>query len=190
MPRDILIKKEKSEFEEKVLDIARVTRVTAGGKHFRFRATVVVGNRNGKIGIAVAKGNDVAQAVSKATAKAKKYIVEIPLNENRTLLFPVETKYNTARILLKPTSRGKGLVAGGSARTVLYLAGLNDISAKNLGRTSNKLNNAQATLSALKIMKDMVEVTNFRRNRIKQDKKMPSSRNLTAPLFYKKDGIK
>ena len=159
------MRKEKSEFEDKVLDIARVTRVTSGGKHFRFRATVVIGNRNGKVGVGVAKGKDVAQAVSKATLKAKKGLLEIPLNPRRTIPCDIRAKFNSARVLLRPTAAGKGLIAGGSVRIVLYLAGLTDISAKNLGRTSNKLNNAKAAFEALKQYKEFIEVANFRRSK-------------------------
>lgn len=139
---------EKSEFESKLLDIARVTRVTAGGRRFRFRAVVVIGNGMGKIGIGVAKGADVAQAVEKATKKAKKHIIEVPI-VNGTIAHPIEAKSGAARVLLKPQAKGRGLVAGGTVRVICALAGIKNISSKIIGRTRNKLNNARATIAAL-----------------------------------------
>jgi len=140
----------KSEFNEKVLDIRRVTRVVAGGKRFRFRATVVVGDGKGKIGVGVAKGLDVAQAVEKSKRDALKNFITIKLKDNRTIPYEVEAKYSAARVRLKPAKAGHGLIAGGACRVVLELAGVKDISAKILGRTSNKLTNALATIEALK----------------------------------------
>jgi len=140
----------KSEFDEKVLDIRRVTRVVAGGKRFRFRATVVVGDKKGRIGVGLAKGVDVAQAVEKSKRDALKNLVTIKLKDNRTIIYEVEAKYSAARVRLKPAKAGHGLIAGGACRVVLELAGVKDISAKILGRTSNKLTNALATMEALK----------------------------------------
>lgn len=144
--------KKPSEFKEKVLDLRRVTRVVAGGKRIRFRATVVVGDEKGRVGVGVAKGLDVADAISKAKRDATKSVVRIPLN-GRTIPHEVEAKYSAARILLKPAMIGHGLKAGGAARTVLLLAGIKDITAKSLGRTPNKLTNALAALEALKSLK-------------------------------------
>ena len=125
-----------------------MTRVTAGGRRFRFRAVVVVGNGMGKIGIGVAKGADVAQAVEKATKTAKKHIIEIPI-VNETIAHPIEAKSGAARVLLKPQAKGRGLVAGGTVRVICALAGIKNISSKVIGRTRNKLNNARATIAAL-----------------------------------------
>jgi len=140
----------KDEFKEKVLDLRRVTRVMAGGKRFRFRATVVVGDENGRVGVGVAKGLDVASAVGKARSEAKKSLLHILLKDNRTINHEVAAKYSAARVLVKPTSEGHGLKAGGAVRVVLGLAGIKDATAKCLGRTPNKLTNALATLEALK----------------------------------------
>lgn len=140
----------KSEFNEKVLDIRRVTRVMAGGKRFRFRVTVVIGDEKGRVGVGLAKGADVAQAVEKSKRDAQKNLIKIVLKENRTIPYEVEAKYSAARVRLKPAKAGHGLIAGGAARVVLKLAGVKDISAKILGRTSNKLTNALATIEALK----------------------------------------
>lgn len=140
----------KSEFNEKVLDVRRVTRVMAGGKRFRFRATVVVGDERGRVGVGVAKGLDVAQAVEKSKRQAQKNLMTIVLKDNRTIPYEVEAKYSAARVRLKPAKMGHGLIAGGAARVVLELAGVKDVSAKILGTTKNKLTNALATIEALK----------------------------------------
>jgi small subunit ribosomal protein S5 len=139
-------------FKDKVLDLRRVTRVVAGGKRFRFRATVVVGDEKGKVGVGVAKGLDVQQAVAKAKSEAKKNIFYVELN-NRTILHEVEAKFSAAKIRIKPAKPGHGLIAGGAARVVLSLAGIKDVTAKTLGRTPNKLTNALATIEALKKIK-------------------------------------
>ena len=148
--------KKKSEYKEKVLDIRRVTRVVAGGKRFSFRATVVIGNEKGTVGVGVSKGLDVAQAVDKAKSAAKKNLINIPL-KGRTVLHEVEAKYSAARVRIKPAKPGHGLRAGGAARNVLLLAGIKDASAKLLGTTKNKLTNAMATLEALKQLKGLVQ---------------------------------
>jgi small subunit ribosomal protein S5 len=145
-----ITQQKKSEFSEKVLDIRRVTRVVAGGKRFRFRATVVVGDGKGRIGVGLAKGADVSQAVEKSKRNALKNLITIKLKDNRTIPYETEAKYSAARVRLKPAKVGHGLIAGGACRVVLELAGVKDVSAKILGRTSNKLTNALATLEALK----------------------------------------
>jgi len=139
----------KSEFKDKVLDLRRVTRVVAGGKRFRFRATVLLGDEKGRIGVGVAKGLDVAQSIEKSKAKAKKNMLTIPL-KGRTIPFEVDAKFSAARVLVKPASKGHGLKAGGAVRQVLLLAGVRDATAKSLGRTKNKLTNALAAVEALK----------------------------------------
>ncbi|OGY97942.1 MAG: 30S ribosomal protein S5 [Candidatus Liptonbacteria bacterium RIFCSPLOWO2_01_FULL_56_20] len=140
----------RDDFKEKVLDLRRVTRVVAGGKRFRFRATVAVGDEKGQVGVGVAKGLDVASAVAKARAEGKKNLITVPLKDGRTILYRAEAKYSAARVLLKPAGEGHGLKAGGAVRVVLGLAGVRDITAKCLGRTPNKLTNALATIEALK----------------------------------------
>ena len=133
-----------------MLDLRRVTRVVAGGKRFRFRATVVVGDERGTIGIGVAKGLDVQQAISKARAEGVKGLTRINLKDNRTIPREVMAKYSAASIILKPAAAGHGLKAGGAVRAVLGMAGVKDATAKCLGRTPNKLTNAWATIAALK----------------------------------------
>ncbi|MFZ2390434.1 MAG: 30S ribosomal protein S5 [Minisyncoccales bacterium] len=138
----------KDEFESKLLDLARVTKVTGGGKTMRFRAVIVAGNKMGKVGIGAAKGLDVSQAIEKATRVAKKNLKDIPTTDG-TIPFEVEAKFGPSRVILKPQMKGKGLVAGGTVRIICSLAGIQDISSKTLSRTRNKLNNAQATMQAL-----------------------------------------
>lgn len=135
------------EFDSKVVAIDRVTRVMAGGKRMRFRATVVVGNKKGKVGSGVAKGLDVAAAVAKATTAARKNLITVPLR-NGTIPHRVDAKYKAAILLLKPAPKGTGLRAGGALRIVLELAGVENVSGKILG-SKNKLNNIRATIQAL-----------------------------------------
>jgi len=113
-----------------------------------FRATVLIGNRKGKIGLGVAKGVDVTQAVDKAVNQAKKNMLEI-VTVNDTIPFEVAGKYSAAKVILKPAAKGRGIVAGGAVRWVLTLAGIPNVSAKIVGRTSNAINNARATFVAL-----------------------------------------
>ena len=143
----------KEEFKEKVLDLRRVTPVVAGGKRFRFRGTVVIGDEKGRIGVGVAKGLDVQGAVEKAKTAAKKTILFIHLKDNRTISHEVSAKYSAAKVLIKPAVDGHGLKAGGAVRSVLALAGVHDATAKCLGRTPNKLTNAMAAIEALKKLK-------------------------------------
>ena len=142
----------KDEFESKLLGLARVTRMTAGGRRFRFRAAVIVGDKKGRVGFGVAKGADVAQAVEKSTRIAKKNIIKIPIKEG-TIPHQVEAKFGAAKVLLRPQKKGRGLVAGGTVRVICDLAGIKNISSKILGRTNNKINNAKATISALSKLK-------------------------------------
>jgi small subunit ribosomal protein S5 len=141
--------KVKEEFESKVLDLSRVSRMTGGGRRFKFRAIVVVGDQKSRVGLGIAKGADVAQAVEKATRAAKRNLIEVPI-VNETIPHQSEAKFCAARILLKPQSKGRGLVAGGTVRVICSLAGIKNISSKVLSRTMNKLTNAMATIEALK----------------------------------------
>ena len=142
---------EQSDYEEKSLEIARVTRVTAGGKRMRFRALGIVGNRKGRVGFGVAKGMDVAAATAKAFTKARKSLITVPL-VNETIPHMVMAKYCSASVLMKPAPKGTGVKAGGSIRQVLEIAGVPNISAKMLG-SSNKINNVKATIDALRSLR-------------------------------------
>jgi len=140
--------KKDDDFESKLLDLARVTRVTGGGKKMSFRATVVVGDKKGKVALGVSKGLDVAQAIDKATKKAKKSLIKVPI-VNGTIPHEIEAKFGSARVLLRPQRKGRGLVAGGTVRTICDLVGIKDISSKILSRSKNKINNGLATILAL-----------------------------------------
>lgn len=139
--------REKSEFDQKTIDLARVTRVVAGGKRMRFRACVVVGDRKGRVGMGVAKGTDVQMSVEKASTVAKRHLVHVVLHGN-TIPHPINLKFKAARILLKPAPTGSGVIAGGAARAVLDLAGIHDVVSKMLG-SKNKINNVYAVILAL-----------------------------------------
>lgn len=154
------------EFDSKLLDLARVTRVSAAGKHFRFRALMIIGDKNGRVGMGVAKGSDVAQAIQKATRLAKKNLIEVPIVHG-TILHEVFAKFGAAKILLKPQRKGRGLVAGGTVRVICDLVGIKNISSKILGSTTNRINNARATIKALKELK----MTSDKQRAIKGTKK-------------------
>jgi len=140
-------KREKPEFEQKMVDLARVTRVTKGGKQMNFRALMVIGDKKGKVGYGVAKGKDVTLAISKAVEQAKKNLEKITLH-NGTIPHRIEEKYKAARILLKPAPLGTGIKAGGPMRIVLDLAGVENIVGKMMG-SKNKINNVKCTYNAL-----------------------------------------
>lgn len=148
--------KPRDEFESKLLDLARISHTRAGGKKMRFRAVMVTGNRHGRVGLGVAKGADVQLAVAKATRLSKKYLIDVPIVEE-TIPHEVFAKFGAAKVLLRPQRKGRGLVAGGTVRVVCSLAGIKNISSKILGSTGNKLNNARATIDALKKLKTQSE---------------------------------
>jgi small subunit ribosomal protein S5 len=141
-------KREKPEFDQQIVDLARVTRVTKGGKQLNFRACVVIGDRKGKVGYGVEKGSDVQIAVEKAVKQAKKKMLTIPL-VNDTIPHFVQTKYKSGKVLIKPAPRGTGIIAGSSIRTVLDLAGVPNASAKMVGRSNNKIINVKTVFKAL-----------------------------------------
>lgn len=147
------VSREKSEFDQKVLDIRRTARVVAGGRRFSFRAAVVVGDRKGSVGFGIGKGPDVATAIKKAVFQAWKKPVLIPLTKEGSILHTVDGKVGAARVVLKPAREGRGIVAGGPIRAIADIGGLLNLTAKILGRTSNTLNNARATMEALRKLK-------------------------------------
>ncbi len=143
----------KDEFESKLLELSRVSRMTAGGRRFRFRAVMIAGDQKGRVGLGVGKGLDVAKSVEKAIRAAKNNLIKVPI-VNETIPHQVEAKFSAAVILLKPQKKGRGLVAGGTVRVICSLAGVKNISSKVLGKTGNKFNNAKATLKALSQLKE------------------------------------
>lgn len=141
----------KDEFEQRILDIARVTRVMAGGKRMNFRACVGIGDKKGSVAVGVGKGADVTIAVNKAVNKAKKNIVKVPMIKE-TIPHSIFHKLGAAKIMLKPAGKGRGVISGGVVRAIMDLAGIPNITTKTLG-TSNKLNNARCTVEALSCLK-------------------------------------
>ena len=141
----------REEFEEVIVNIGRVTKVVKGGRRFRFTALIVVGNRNGLVGFGFGKSKEVPDAIKKAVDDAFKNIIKVNLNGS-TITHDVEVKYNASKILLKPASEGTGVIAGGSVRPVLELAGVKDILTKSLG-SNNSSNVVRATMKALNMLK-------------------------------------
>lgn len=148
--------KPKSEFEQKTLDIRRVARVVAGGRRFSFRVTVALGDRKGKIGVGTAKGQDVALAIEKAARQAKKRMIKINIQRG-TIPHEIEIKIKSARILLKPAKEGRGVIAGGAVRVICDLVGIKNIVGKILGKSTNKINIAEATMVGLKRLQKRTE---------------------------------
>lgn len=145
---------QKNEYENKLIDLRRVARVTAGGKRFNFRATVIVGDRKGKVGIGIGKGADTALSLEKAIRSAKKSLIKIPLNKEGSIGGEIQGKWGSAYVRIKPAlKKGRGLIAGGAVRNVLALAGVKNTSAKIISSSKNKINNARAAIEALKKLK-------------------------------------
>ena len=141
----------REEFEEVIVDIGRVTKVVKGGRRFRFTALVVVGNRNGLVGFGYGKAKEVPDAMRKAIDDAFKNIIHVKI-KGTTIPHDVEVKYNASRMLLRPASEGTGVLAGGSARPIIELAGIKDILTKSLG-SNNSANVVRATIKALSLLK-------------------------------------
>lgn len=138
---------EEKQFDERVVNVDRVARVVKGGRRFRFRVLVVVGDRKGKVGIGIGKGADVTSAVTKAVDEAKKNFITVQIEKN-TIPHDVEAKVGGAKILIMPASQGTGLIAGGTIRTILEVAGVSNVLSKSFG-SSNKINTSYATIEAL-----------------------------------------
>lgn len=148
----------KRDFDQKVVEVKRVTRVVAGGKRMRFRALVVIGDRKGRVGIGLRKGADVSESVNKAVSAAKKSMISVNLVRD-TIPHEIKLKYKSSVVFLKPALPGTGIIAGGAIRSVLDLVGVKNILSKMLG-SSNKVNNVMATYLALTKMRTRSESTN------------------------------
>lgn len=140
------------EFEQRVVDLSRVTRVTKGGKRLSFRSAVLIGDGKGRIGFAIGKGADVALSTGKAFRRARKELVVIPL-KNETVPCAARAKFGAAKVLIKPAPRGTGIKAGGAMRIMFELAGVDNVVGKVLGTTKNKINIVKATLKAIEQLK-------------------------------------
>nr|ARO91311.1 30S ribosomal protein S5 [Rhodochaete parvula]ASK39612.1 ribosomal protein S5 [Rhodochaete parvula] len=147
-------KDKENELERKVVQIRRVTKVVKGGKKLNFRAVVIIGNEKGQVGVGVGKAGEVMGAVKKAVANGKKNLVDIPLTKSNSIPHIMNGRSGAAKIIMRPSAPGTGVIAGGSVRIVLELAGIQNILAKQLG-SNNPLNNARATVDALKNLKTL-----------------------------------
>ncbi len=140
------------EFDQKIISIRRVTRVMGGGRRFSFSVAMVIGDKKGRVGVGIGKAGDTQLAIEKSVRDAKKHMITVPMNEESHIAHDVQKKVASSVVMIMPAP-GRGLVAGSSARTVLELAGVKDVTAKLLSRSKNKLNNARATIEALKLLK-------------------------------------
>jgi len=177
----------KDEFEQRILDLARVTRVMAGGKRMRFRACVAIGDKKGQVGVAMGKGADVSIAVQKAVNRARKALICVPII-NDTIPHAVKQKFGASVVLFKPGKDGRGVIAGGIVRVILELAGIKNITCKIIG-TNNKVTNAKCTIKALESLKRIeikedknkkinVEEKKEKKDDKKDDKKVEKKSNL------------
>lgn len=146
--KSIKNKEQEYNWEERVVQVRRVTKVVKGGKKLSFRAILVIGNEKGLVGVGIGKANDVIGAVKKGVADAKKYLVNVPLTKEHSIPHIMTGIFGAAQIVIRPSATGSGVIAGGATRIVLELAGIKNILAKQLG-SNNALNNARATLNAL-----------------------------------------
>lgn len=153
--------RERSEFDQKVVEVKRVTRVVAGGKRMRFRALVVIGDHKGKVGMGLRKGADVSESVNKAVNAAKKNMVILPL-VNETIPHGLNVKYKSSKLMLKPAKPGTGVIAGGAVRSVMDLAGVKNVVSKMLG-SNNKVNNVKAVFEAFRKMKSKEQLAQLRK---------------------------
>jgi small subunit ribosomal protein S5 len=145
-------KREKPEFDQHIVDLARVTRVTKGGKQMSFRVCILIGDRKGRVGYGVQKGKDVQIAVEKAVNQAKKNLITVPIVKE-TVPHRVEAKFKAGKVMIKPAPKGSGIIAGSAIRVILELAGVPNASSKMLGKTNNKVTNVKAVFKALESFK-------------------------------------
>ena len=167
MERKVREPRQKPLYEEEIINIGRVTKVTKGGRHFRFSATVAVGDRNGKVGIGTGKANEVPDAIKKAVAAATKNVTKVSIVDNRTIPHDAIGVRGASKVMLKPAFEGTGVKAGGPVRAVLELAGVKDVLSKSLG-SNTKINMAYATLNALKSQRTIEEIALLRGKKVEE----------------------
>jgi len=168
-------RKADKEFEEEVLQIDRVTRVVKGGRRLRFRATVIIGDRKGRVGVGIGKATEVASAIQKGISIAKRSLIKVPI-VNDTIPHELKLKYKSVLIMMMPASQGTGIVAGGAMRKILALAGIKNVLGKTF-RSSNRLVNAQATIKALLELAPVKNAERKPKTSALSDKKDVSSKN-------------
>lgn len=144
--------KPKSEFDQKILNIRRVTRVVSGGRRMSFAVAIVIGDRKGGVGVGTGKAIDTSLAINKAIKSAKGNMIKVPMEKNMSIRHEVEAKYSSARVNIMP-NKGRGIVAGSAVRDIINLAGLHDVTSKIHSSSKNKLNIARATIKALSLLK-------------------------------------
>lgn len=154
-------REKETDWQERVVQIRRVTKVVKGGKKLSFRAIVVVGNERGQVGVGVGKAGDVIGAVKKGVADGKKHVVDVPLTKSNSIPHPATGRAGGAKVMMRPAAPGTGVIAGGAVRTVLELAGVQNILAKQLG-SQNPLNNARAAAIALESLRTLGDVADER----------------------------
>jgi small subunit ribosomal protein S5 len=159
-----LIRLSKLKFEEKIVQITRVTKVVKGGKKLTFRAVVIIGDNKRKVGVGIGRAEDVNLAIDKAVLNGKKNLINVPLTLKYSIPHVVNSAYGACSLMLRPASAGTGVIAGGSVRTVLELAGVKNILAKQFG-SNNILNNAKATILALTNLNEKVELGKYQSSR-------------------------
>lgn len=179
---------EPKEFEEKVIQINRVSKKTKGGNRIGFSALVVVGNRKGKVGVALGKAPDTLSAIKKGTRRAKKELIKVPMM-GTTIPFPIQVKRGAAKILLKPAPEGTGVLAGGAVRAVVEAAGVRDIVAKIIG-SNNKASNVHATFKALKNIENISMKKGIKNIEKKEAKKPKIVKKIDEPKIFPSRRIK
>lgn len=167
MERKVREPRQKPLYEEEIINIGRVTKVTKGGRHFRFAATVAVGDRKGNVGIGTGKANEVPDAIKKAVASATKNVTRVSIVDERTIPHEAIGVRGASKVMLKPATEGTGVKAGGPVRAVLELAGIKDVLSKSLG-SNTKINMAYATLNALKSQRTIEEVAALRGKKVEE----------------------
>jgi small subunit ribosomal protein S5 len=177
--RKNVIRLSKLKFEEKIVQIKRVTKVVKGGKKLTFRAVVIIGDNKRKVGVGIGRADDINLAIDKAILNGKKNLINVPLTLQYSIPHVVKANYGACSIMLRPSTTGTGVIAGGSVRTVLELAGIQNILAKQFG-SSNILNNAKATILALTLLNEKVELGKYQctRKQIFYEKIMRKYKNV------------
>ena len=158
--KKINVRLSKLKFEEKIVEVKRVTKVVKGGKKLTFRVVVIIGDKKNRVGVGVGRAEDVNLAIDKAILSGKKNLVTIPLTRSYSIPHVIYSSMGSTSIMLRPAGQGTGVIAGSSIRTVLELGGVRNILAKQIG-SSNILNNAKTTILALKLLNDKIELSKY-----------------------------